>query len=271
MSEKNLNNEWRKVASAMYIKPVDSKILGSVEVDVSNLEKYISEKRKQGLKITPTHIFTLIFARGLKTEVPELNSYVRRGKIVGKDSVDAMISVLLQGEEMSSVKVPSAEKMNLEDLSDFLKTSIQETRSGNENKAMRKKGMLAKIPWPFRRMVYLLIKLITINWGLSIGGISASNYGSFVIANIGTIGLDVGYPALFPSSNVAIVITLGNIRKKAVVINDKVEVRKVMTLGAAMDHRVVDASHGGKLFRFTRQMLRTPEVLEKRPDENKKA
>ena len=45
MSKKNLNNEWRKVASAMYIKPVDSKILGSVELDVTDLEKYISENR----------------------------------------------------------------------------------------------------------------------------------------------------------------------------------------------------------------------------------
>ncbi len=269
MSQKNLNNEWRKVASAMYTKPVDSKVLGSVEIDVTDLEKYISEKRKQGLKITPTHIFTLIFARGLKTEVPELNSYVRRGKIVAKDTVDAMISVLLQGEEMSSVKVPSAEKMNLEDIAKYLQANIQETRSGKENKAMRKKGMLAKIPWPFRRMVYKIIKLITINWGLSIGDISASNYGSFVIANIGTIGLDVGYPALFPSSNVAIVITLGSIRKKALVINDEIVIRRVMTLGAALDHRVVDASHGGKLFRYTRQMVKRPELLEKRPDNSK--
>lgn len=268
MSQKNLNNEWRKVASAMYIKPVDSKILGSVQIDVTDLEKYISEKRKQGVKITPTHIFTLIFARGLKTEVPELNSFVRRGRIVGKKTVDAMISVLLEGEEMSSVKVPSAEKMNLQELSEFLKSNIQDTRSGKENKAMRKKGMLARIPWPFRRMVYLIIKQLTINWGLSFAGLSASNYGSFVVANIGTIGLDVGYPALFPTSNVALVVTLGSISKKAVVVDDEIVIRRIMTIGVAMDHRVVDASHGGKLFRYTRQMLRNIKVLEKRPDED---
>jgi pyruvate/2-oxoglutarate dehydrogenase complex dihydrolipoamide acyltransferase (E2) component len=266
MSKKDLNNEWRKVASAMYSKPVDSKMLGSVEVDVTDLEKYISEKRKQGLKITPTHVFTLIFARGLKAEVPELNSYVRRGKIIAKDTVDVMISVLLKGEEMSSVKVPSAEKMNLEDLSEFLKQSIREARSGEESAAMRKKGMLARIPWPFRRMVYKIIKLFTITWGMSFAGISASNYGSIVVTNIGTIGLDVGYPALFPTSNVALVVTLGNIYKKPAVINDEIVPRRIMNIGVAMDHRVVDASHGGKLFRFTRQLLRTPEVLEERAE-----
>jgi len=155
--------------------------------------------------------------------------------------------------------------MNLEDLADFLKKNIQETRSGEESKAMRKKGMLARIPWPFRRWVYKLIKLFTITWGINIFGISANNYGSFVVANIGTLGLDVGYPALFPTSNVALVVTLGNIFKKPAVVNDKIVPRRMMTVGVAMDHRVVDASHGGKLFRFTRRYVNNPELLEERP------
>ncbi|MDX2415088.1 MAG: 2-oxo acid dehydrogenase subunit E2 [Bacteroidales bacterium] len=266
MSRKDFNTEWRKVASAIYTKPVDSKILGSVEIDVTDLEKYILEKRKRGLKITPTHVFTLILARGLKEEVPELNSYVKRGKIVHKDTVDAMISVLIQGEQMSSVRVPSAENMTLSDLAVFLTENIKETRSGQESKAMRKKGMLARIPWPFRRGVYKIIKLITIDWGLSIGGLSASNYGSFVVANIGTVGLDVGFPALFPSSNVAIVVTMGGIYKKPVVIDDKIVVRRIMNISAALDHRVVDASHGGKLFRYIKRLVKTPELLEEKPE-----
>ncbi len=266
MSGKDFNTEWRKVAATLYMKPTDSKILGSVEIDVTDLEKYISEKRKTGLKITPTHVLTLIMARGIKEEVPELNTYVKRGKIVEKETVDATISVLIQGEAMSSVRVPSAEDMTLSELADYLTESIKEARSGMESKAMRKKGMLARIPWPFRKWVYWLIKLITINWGLSIGGISASNYGSFMVANIGTLGLDVGYPALFPSSNVGIVMTMGGISKKPVVVNDEIVPRRIMNLGATLDHRIVDASHGGKLFRYIKRMVRTPELLEEKPE-----
>lgn len=266
MDNNELNNEWRKVATAMYSKPVDSKILGSVELDVSEMDEFIRLKRRQGVKVTPTHIFTLIIARGLKNEVPELNSFVKRGKITGRKTVDAMVSVLIGGKEMSSVKIPSADGMNIDDMVNYLSNEIKLTREGNESSAMRKKGLIAAIPWPFRRLVYRLIKLITINLGMSIAGISADNYGSFVVANIGTLGLDIGYPALFPVSNVALVVTIGNVRKKPVIINDQVVIRKVMSVGVAMDHRVVDASHGGKLFRYTRQVLRNPEVLEERPD-----
>ncbi|MFZ2795399.1 MAG: hypothetical protein WAZ38_07460, partial [Prolixibacteraceae bacterium] len=96
----DLNNEWRMVASAIYKRPTDSKILGQSEVDVTDLENYITEKRKKGIKVTLTQVLTLAAARALRTEVPELNVYLRRGKIVKRPSVDAMVSVLLEGSEL---------------------------------------------------------------------------------------------------------------------------------------------------------------------------
>ena len=76
----NLNTNWRKVASTIYQKPTDSKIYGSVDIDVTELEKYIVQKRKEGIKITLTHVMTFIVGRAIAQEVPELNCFVRRGK-----------------------------------------------------------------------------------------------------------------------------------------------------------------------------------------------
>ena len=103
----DLNNNWRKVASAMYKKTSDSKILGMAEVDVTDLEAYVAQKRKNGIKVTLTHVLTLAAARALKYEVPELNTYVMRGKIVKRPQIDAVVSVLLEGSEMGSVKIPN--------------------------------------------------------------------------------------------------------------------------------------------------------------------
>jgi pyruvate/2-oxoglutarate dehydrogenase complex dihydrolipoamide acyltransferase (E2) component len=129
------------------------------------------------------------------------------------------------------------------------------------------KGFLASIPWPFRLWIFRIIKLVTIEWGFSFPalGLSGENFGSFVITNIGSIGLDMGYPALFPTSNVAFVFVMGGIAKKPVVIDDQIVVRRIMSLGAALDHRVVDAVHGGKLFKYIKQVVRDPKVLEEKP------
>ncbi len=77
-----LNTNWRKVASTIYSKPVDSKIFASVEVDVTELEEYISNQRKQGIKLTLTHILTLIIGRAFRYEVSEMNTFMRRGKVI---------------------------------------------------------------------------------------------------------------------------------------------------------------------------------------------
>ncbi|HBL75287.1 MAG: dehydrogenase [Bacteroidetes bacterium GWF2_42_66] len=263
-NSKNLNTNWRKVASAIYRKPTDSKVFGSVELDVTELENFVSEKRKQGLKITLTHFMVLTVARALKQEIPEFNTFVRRGKIVHRPSIDAMVSVLQADGQMGSIKIPNADTLNLESLVSVMTDEIQKSRRGDENSAMQSKDILSSIPWPFRNWFFRLYKMITINWGMSIPflGLSSDSFGSYVITNIGSIGLETGFPALLPSSNVAFVLVMGGISKKPVVVNDEIVIRRIMSLSIVMDHRLVDASHGGKLFRFIKYMVKHPQELE---------
>ncbi len=264
---KDINNNWRKVAATIYKKPIDSKIYGSVDLDITDLETFISKKRKEGIKITSTYIITMAVARALYHDVPELNSYVKRGKIIQRDTISAMVSVLLEGAQMGSVKIDHAHLLNLEEFSEAIKIKIQESRKGDENKTMQSKNLLSAIPWPFRNWVFALYKMVTIDWGISLPfmGLDSDSFGSFVVSNIGSVGLDTGYPALLPSSNVAIVLVMGATRKKPVVINDQVLPRKIMNLSAVLDHRVVDASHGGKLFRAIKYFIKNPQELETKP------
>lgn len=269
MSDKTLNNDWRKVASSIYRKPVDSKIFGSVEIDVTDLEKYITQQRRKGVKITLTHFFSLAVARGISEQIPELNCYIRRGKVVRRDRVDAMVSVLLEGSQMSSVRVPNADRITLAEAAILISDQVKETRKGDENKTMRSKGIVAAIPWPLRVWVFNIIRLVTIKWGLSIPalGLNPNSFGSFVVSNIGSIGLDTGYPALFPTSNVAMVLILGGVSRKPWVVGDEIVPRKILSLSVALDHRVVDAWHGGLLFRHLKRMVNNPQQLEERVEE----
>ncbi len=257
------NTPWRKVAATIYRKPTDSKILGQVEFDVTDIEKFVSKQRKKGLKITLTHVFVLILARGLKDEVPEFNTYVRRGKIIARPSIDAMVSVLQASGAMGTVKVENADTLNLERIEAVLKEEISRARKGDEDPTMRKKDFLSSLPWPFRSWFFRVYSLLTMRWGLSIPftGITANSFGSFIVSNIGSIGLDIGYPALLPSSNVSFVFLLGGIRKKPVVIKDEIVIRRIMNVTIAIDHRVADANHGGRLFRYIKHTLQHPEQL----------
>jgi pyruvate/2-oxoglutarate dehydrogenase complex dihydrolipoamide acyltransferase (E2) component len=263
--QSTLNTEWRRVAAAVYRKPTDSKIFGSVEFDVTELEKYINEKRRQGLKITLTHIFLLAIARAFREETPEFNCFIRRGRVVQRKHIDATVSVLIRGEtQMGSVKVPDADKLTLAEVAGLLAKEVPKSRRGDENTAMRFKSVLAAIPWPLRGWILGFVKRVTIDWGLSFPklGLTPDSLGSFVLSNIGSIGLDMGYPALLPASNVSIVIVMGSVQTKPAVVDGQIMPRRIMSLGAALDHRVVDAMHGGRLFRYLKRIARKPEILE---------
>jgi len=265
-SSDEINTGWRKVASSIYRRPTDSKIFGSVEIDITDLERFITEKRKNGIKATLTHIFILAAARALKEEVPQLNTYIKRGNVVKRDSIDVMVSVILRESTMGSVLIRDADTLTLAELIKVMGEKVKSARSGTENKTMQIKDKLAAVPWPFRGWVLRFLKTITADLGFSFPalGLSANSFGSFVVSNIGSLGLDMGYPALFPSSNVSFVLVLGGVHKKPMVVGDQVVPRTVISLGAALDHRVVDASHGGLLFRYLKKMVKNPELLDEK-------
>ena len=257
---------WRILTTIIYRKPRDSKIFGSVEFDVTEVEQFITEQRKQGLKITLTHIFLLAFARGVAQVAPEINSYVRRGRIIQRKSVDVSLSVLV-GEQMTSVKVGNVEKLSLRELSEHLQIEIQKARKRVNEKGSGTKDLITKIPWPFRQWVFDFIRWLSIDWGVPLPflGVSPESFGSFVLTNLGSIGLDVGYTALAPYSNVAMVLSQGKVSWKPAVVNGQVVPRRMITMSAALDHRVVDAAQAGKLFRWVVGELRVGQVSIIRP------
>jgi pyruvate dehydrogenase E2 component (dihydrolipoamide acetyltransferase) len=262
------NTNWRKVASTIYKKPTDSKIFGIVELDVTELEKYVAKKRKEGIKTTLTYLITLIIGRAIRQEVPALNTYVKRGKILQREHVDATVSVLLPGGQMGSVKVENADQLTTDEISEQIGKNIANSRKGDENETMQSKSLLAKLPWPFRNWLFKIYQIITINWGISVPGIGldSNSFGSYIVSNIGTVGLDTGFASLLPSSNISFVYVLGTINKKPVVVNDEIVIRRVMLMASTLDHRVVDGSHGGSLFRFIKQVAKNPEILDSKPD-----
>lgn len=250
------------MAATIYQKPVDSKIFGTVELDVTDLEDFVLAKRREGLKITLMHPLILMVARALQEEVPELNCYIRRGRVVPRKQVDAVVSVLLgEGNQMGGVLVPDAGSMSLSKISAFLLKQVPDARKGHENKTMGLKTLLAALPWPFRGWLVAFFKWLTINMGWSIPalGVSPDSFGSFVFSNIGSIGLDVGYAALMPVSNVSIVITMGSVNTRPVVLDEKIVPRRILSLSAVLDHRVVDASHAGQLFRYLKRKVKRGE------------
>ncbi len=260
---------WRIVSTAVYAAPNEGKIYGTLDLDVTDAVASIHEEREKGSRVTITHLFTSILGRALYFDVPEVNAYLKRGKLVFRENIDVTVAVNMgNGQEMSSIKIGNAHIKTVAEIGEEVRTKAARHRQGDEDGTSNSKFLLVKIPWPFRRPAFLLIKFLNDNLGISMPslGLSNSPFGSILLTNIGSHGLSTGHAALFPGSKLPAVIVMGGVEERPVVRNGEVVIRKMITLSGTFDHRIMDGFHGGKLAAAVRRYVDQPKQLFGKPN-----
>ena len=262
------NTPWRVTAAAIYTTPTDSRVYGTLDIDVTDAKRFLDEKRGDGVKITMTHLATVVLARAVAFDVPEMNCFIRRGRIVGRKRIDVTVPVAIGGGEgVSAILVKDAHARTVTSIAEEIRASAEDNRAGKESKTMQNKYLLNRIPWPLRRPVFRFLKWITVDMGIKIKslGLSADSFGSFVVSDIGSFGLNTGMTSLMPVAKVPAVIVLGKIEDKPVVRKGQIEIRTMLPLTGTFDHRIVDGLQIGKLARGIKRNFRKPEWLDEVP------
>jgi hypothetical protein len=72
------NTPWRVTSAAIYTTPTDSRVYGTLDIDVTDAKRFLEKKRAEGIKITMTHLATAVLARAVAFDVPEMNCFIRR-------------------------------------------------------------------------------------------------------------------------------------------------------------------------------------------------
>ena len=263
------NTPWCVTSAAIYTTPTDSRVYGTLDIDVTEARRFMQEKREAGTKITMVHLATAVLARAVAFDVPEMNCFIRRGAVVGRRRLDVMVPVAMGGEGVTSVIVKDAHSKTVTEIAAEIRDKARRARGGEETRAAQNKYVLNRIPWPLRRPVFRLLKWITVDMGLEIRklGLSAHSFGSFVVSDIGSHGLATGMTALMPAAKVPAVIVLGKIEEKPVVRKGEIVVRTILPLTGTFDHRIVDGEQIGKLARGIKRNFRKPSWLDEVPDD----
>ena len=262
------NTPWRVTAAAIYTTPTDSRVYGTLDIDVTDACRFLERKRQDGTKITMTHLATAVLARAVAFDVPEMNAFVRRGAVVGRKRLDVMVPVSVGGDSgVTPAIIRDAHARTVTSIASEIRKKATSGRAGNETRAAQNKYLLNRVPWPLRRPVFRLLKWITVDLGFELRtlGLSAHSFGSFVVSDIGTFGLNTGMTALMPAAKVPAVIVLGKVEQKPVVRDGEVVIRTVLPLTGTFDHRIVDGMQIGKLARGIKRNFRKVEWLDELP------
>ncbi|MFX1265707.1 MAG: dihydrolipoamide acetyltransferase family protein, partial [Promethearchaeota archaeon] len=79
---------------------------------------------------------------------------------------------------------------------------------------------------------------------------------TFTVSNLGPFKVDLFIPVMNPPETA--ILALGQIKKKPVVVGDKVEIRSMMMASCAVDHRVLDGAPAGQFLEALKDYLENP-------------
>jgi pyruvate dehydrogenase E2 component (dihydrolipoamide acetyltransferase) len=79
------------------------------------------------------------------------------------------------------------------------------------------------------------------------------------VSNLGPFKVDLFIPVINPPETA--ILALGQIKKKAVVVDDKIVVRSMMMASCAVDHRVLDGAPAGQFLAALKETLENPYMM----------
>lgn len=255
-------SSFRRIAAAMWSKPRDPSIYGSMDVDVTETLAFIDRFRSEtGRRLTMTHVvahgLAKVFARH-----PELNAKVRFGaRVERRRSVDLFVSVATDGgKDLSGARIAAADRLSLAEMVDAVERGARGVRRGEDAGYQKSRDALRAMPWWLTRPALALTDLLTneLHLDLPQHGMPRDPFGTAVVSNVGSFGIDTAFAPFVPAGRSAMLLLLTEVRPRPVVVSGRVEARPVLRLCATFDHRVVDGAAAGVVARELMALVQRP-------------
>lgn len=257
-------SSWRRVAVGFWAAPADPTIYGLLDYDARKLLDRIATLRAAGHRVTVTHLVARAAAEILARH-PACNVQLRRRRVRQRANIDVFLQVALPsptGElgkaELSGVKIERADQLDVAAFSEAVSAQVARTREKRDQSLDRSRSAMARIPRVLLRPILRLSQWLTVglNLDLSRFGIARDPFGSIAITSLGMWGIETAFAPLLPISGPALMLTVGEIKQRAVVGDDgQVVARPILRIGGSFDHRVLDGYQLSILARELEQVL----------------
>ena len=243
--------------------------------EISHVERYIRQKRKEGLKdFGLTHVLLAAYVRGL-CKYPQLNRFISGQKVYSRGE-DIQYCMVVK-KEMSidspdtSIKVHLNRKDTAADVYEKLNAAVADVKKSQELDSSLDGliDVLNLIPGVLLKFTVWLLKLLDYFGLLPKFLLELSPFhGSLFFTSMGSLGIPPIYHHLYDFGNLPVFGAFGCKRRALEVEEDGTVVqRKYLDVKFVLDERIVDGYYYAAFFKHYRAILRHPEILDLPPDE----
>jgi pyruvate/2-oxoglutarate dehydrogenase complex dihydrolipoamide acyltransferase (E2) component len=258
-------SSFRKIAIGTWQDAFDPSVYGTLELRMDSAVRYIQEFReKTGRRLTLSHLMAKAAAMALK-ECPDANAVLRWNRIYLRKRIGVFFQVVMGDEgagkvDLSGATLYDVEAKSLVEICDEFEAKVSAVRARKDPALEKTRKTFLGIPHLFLNVFLKVLSFFsyTLNLDLRRFGIPSDPFGSIMITNIGTLGLDIAYVPLVPYSKVPILLATGAVKDRPVVDDGVVKPGKIMALNATFDHRIIDGFHASVMSRVLRAWLERP-------------
>ncbi|HUJ24558.1 MAG TPA: 2-oxo acid dehydrogenase subunit E2 [Myxococcales bacterium] len=265
LTRKDDVSSFRKIAIGTWATAYDPSVYGTMDVNMDEAMKYLADFRaRTGRKLTISHMMAKVAAMALK-EVPDANAIMRWNRIYLRKRIGIFFQVVMTDEghgktDLSGATIYDVEQKSLLEIYDDFNAKVEKVRQRKDPALEQTRKTFLGVPY---FMLNFLLKAIsflmyTLNLDMRWAGMPQDPFGSMMITNVGSLGLDTAFVPLVPYSRVPILLALGNVREAPVVRDGKLGVGKIMKVNATFDHRFIDGFHASVLSRVVRDWFEHP-------------
>ena len=256
---------FRKIALGTWRTTADPSVYGSMTLRMDRALEYLEAfKAATGRRATVTHLMARAIAAVFES-TPDANAMLRLGRIYRRKRIGVFFQVAMQDPttgkiDLSGATIHEPEKKSLVEICDELEKRFSLVRTDRDAALARTRGLLKRLPVPMMGAFLRITSFAsyTLNLDLRGAGVPRDAFGSVMITNVGSLGLEEAYVPLVPYSRVPLLIALGAIRDTPVVKDGKILIAKTMRLCATFDHRSLEGAHAAAMARTVRTWIEEP-------------
>ena len=260
-------SSFRKIALGTWQTAYDPSIYGTLVLRMDRALAYIERFRaRTGRRLTVSHLMAKASAMALQA-CPEANAVLRWNRLYVRQRIGVFFQVLMTDEgedkaDLSGATLYDVEKKSLEELVDEFETKVKLVRARRDPALEKTRGTFQRIPFLLLNTFLKVLSFLsfTLNLDLRAVGISSDPFGSLMITNVGSLGLDTAFAPLVPFSRVPILFAIGEAKDQVLVENGQPAVVKAMSVNATLDHRVIDGFHAARIANVLREWMENPET-----------
>lgn len=266
LEKKNLSS-FRRIAIGTWKTTADPSIYGQIALRSDKMVTYIDELRQRtGKRVTLSHVMAKCVSIVL-SEMPDANAILRFNRIFLRQDIGVFFQVALEdplsGEvDLSGATIFDCHQKSVVQIVEEFEGKVALVRSLKDKSLEKTRSTFKSIPFFMLNWVLDALSFITytLNIDLSALGLPKDPFGSVMITNVGSLGLEEAYVPLVPYSKVPLVLALAALKDEVIADDGKVIIAKMLRVCATIDHRVLDGMHAAKMAKTLQRIFANPEA-----------